>query len=90
MKFAHQLKEALQQEGFPPHWVESAVPYGKLKKCIKKVQRELNSFGLDAETLRHLLPPTSDSGAQVPARGVGDSPVTFQYQFAGKLRWQRG
>ena len=51
MKFAHEFKEALIQEGFPPHWVESAIPYGQLKKCIKKVERELRSIGLDSATL---------------------------------------
>jgi len=85
MKFAHELKEALRREGFPSHWVESAVPYGLLKKSIKKVEAELRSFGLDAETLRHLV-PSSSSGSEIEnaRRGSGDAAVAFQYQFSGK------
>jgi hypothetical protein len=85
MKFAHELKEALRRGGFPPHWVESAVPYGPLKKSIKKVEAELRSFGLDAETLRRLVPPSS-SGSEIQnaRRGSGDAAVAFQYQFGGK------
>ncbi|KAL1881381.1 hypothetical protein VTK73DRAFT_4388 [Phialemonium thermophilum] len=55
MKFAHEFKEALQRGGFPEHWVESAVPYGQLKKLLKKVQQELSDLGLDRETMRQLL-----------------------------------
>ncbi len=40
---------------FPPRWVDLAIPYGQLKKCLKKVQRELGEFGLDPETLRLLV-----------------------------------
>ncbi|KAH6606296.1 hypothetical protein Trco_005449 [Trichoderma cornu-damae] len=47
--------------GFPPHWVAYAIPYGQLKKCLKKVQRELQELGLDTETLRALLDPNTDS-----------------------------
>jgi len=37
MKFAHALKEALVQDGYPEPWVAAAVPYSQLKKCLKKV-----------------------------------------------------
>jgi hypothetical protein len=84
MKFAHQLKEALRREGFPPHWVESVVPYGQLKKCIKKVEGELRSFGLDVETLRQLLPSHPTSDIQKSRRASGDVPVAFQYNFTGE------
>ncbi|KFZ13201.1 hypothetical protein V501_03812 [Pseudogymnoascus sp. VKM F-4519 (FW-2642)] len=79
MKFAHEFKEALEREGFPPHWVEAAIPYGQLKKCIKKVERELKSFGLDAQTLG-LLVPSSDQKDQNSNDGT---PVGFKYRFAG-------
>jgi len=39
MKFAREFKETLEKEGFPARWVELAVPYGQLKKCLKKVCR---------------------------------------------------
>ncbi|CAN8104964.1 unnamed protein product [Discula destructiva] len=55
MKFAHEFKETLEREDFPDHWRAAAIPYSQLKKCLKKVQRELESLGLDRRTLQHLL-----------------------------------
>jgi E3 ubiquitin-protein ligase BAH len=54
MKFAHDFDEALKREEYPQEWVDSAISYRQLKKCIKKVQAELKSFGLDAQTLELL------------------------------------
>ncbi|KAI1632023.1 RING-14 protein [Biscogniauxia mediterranea] len=54
MKFAQEFKKSLQREGFPPRWVESAIPYGQLKKCLKKVIHELCEIGLDKDTLAQL------------------------------------
>lgn len=84
MKFAHEFKNALEREGFPPHWIETAVPYSQLKKCIKKVERELSSFGLDNDTLRQLLPSNNDATKGYnPRNGSGNGPVAFQYDFEG-------
>ncbi|PHH58590.1 hypothetical protein CDD81_5146 [Ophiocordyceps australis] len=69
MKFAHDFKATLASQGFPPHWVNRAIPYGQLKKCLKKVQRELEDLGLDAQTLRALLDPHTTS------------PVALQYRL---------
>jgi E3 ubiquitin-protein ligase BAH len=80
MKFAHEFKEALEREGFPSHWVESAIPYGQLKKCIKKVERELRGFGLDSKTLRLLMSP----GIRHDQSSADGSPVGFKYKFAGE------
>ncbi|KAJ4412025.1 hypothetical protein N0V82_008904 [Gnomoniopsis sp. IMI 355080] len=55
MKFAHEFKETLEREDFPDHWRAAALPYPQLKKCLKKVQHELEDLGLDKETLQHLL-----------------------------------
>jgi E3 ubiquitin-protein ligase BAH len=79
MKFAHEFKAALIREGFPPHWVDSAVPYGQLKKIIKKVTIELRSLGLDSSTLSQLVSEV-DSNAPPDRRGSG---VAFQYDFDG-------
>ncbi|KFY24641.1 hypothetical protein V493_05116 [Pseudogymnoascus sp. VKM F-4281 (FW-2241)] len=79
MKFAHEFKEALEREGFPSHWVEAAIPYGQLKKCIKKVERELRSFGLDPQTLGLLMP----SSEQKDQNSNDGTPVGFKYKFAG-------
>ncbi len=37
MKFAREFRTALVNEGYPAHWVNAAIPYGQLKKSIKKV-----------------------------------------------------
>ncbi|KAI9822356.1 MAG: hypothetical protein M1827_000075 [Pycnora praestabilis] len=54
MKFAHTYEAVLRKDGFPAHWVQSAISYRQLKKCIKKVQKELGALGLDPDTLQHL------------------------------------
>lgn len=88
MKFGQEFKQALQEEGFPQHWIESAVPYRSLKKCIKKVEEELKSLGLDADTLRFLAPTSASSSPDPqiwPKRnGSGDAPVAFRYNFEGR------
>jgi E3 ubiquitin-protein ligase BAH len=54
MKFGQEFQAALAGEEFPQHWLDSAIEYKQLKKCIKKVQRELASIGLDAPTIEKL------------------------------------
>ncbi|KAK6364996.1 hypothetical protein LTS17_011692 [Exophiala oligosperma] len=51
MKFGQDFEAALSREEFPQEWINSAISYKKLKKCIKRVQQELASLGLDKETL---------------------------------------
>jgi E3 ubiquitin-protein ligase BAH len=55
---------------FPSHWVDQAIPYGQLKKCLKHVTKELQEYGLDPETLRALLKPSQE-----------DSPVALRYNL---------
>ena len=82
MKFAHEFNEALLREGYPAHWVQSAVPYGPLKKVIKKVKGELE------EILREIgLDPAGLVSAQQDAdhaRSGSDGSVAFQYNFDGE------
>lgn len=68
MKFAHQFKETLEREAFPDHWRAAAIPYSQLKKCLKKVQRELQELGLDNSTLQQLraAQTVSPDGVPVP------------------------
>ncbi|KAI1135411.1 SPX domain-containing protein [Hypoxylon sp. FL0543] len=73
MKFAQEFRKALKQEGFPEKWVNNAVPYGQLKKCIKKVTNELRELGLDKDTLTRLAASQTDPSA-----------VAFHYQLDGK------
>lgn len=58
---------------YPPHWVESAIPYGQLKKVLKRVARELMDLGLDPETLRQLLNLDPDTS----------SPLAVKYGLKG-------
>lgn len=79
MKFGHNFSEALQKEEYPAHWIESAISYRQLKKCIKKVQLELSTLGLDPETLNELwesMGTTTDDDAHRPV---------FNYSFEGML-----
>ncbi|KUJ10596.1 uncharacterized protein LY89DRAFT_244509 [Mollisia scopiformis] len=80
MKFAHELQETLEKEGFPPGWIATAIPYSKLKKLLKKVQLELESLGLDRQTLSQLAPPSDDP---TDRRGSG---VAIQYEIDGKIK----
>ncbi len=55
MKFGHQFEDALQSDAYPKHWVDTAVPYAKLKKVLATVRQELIKKGYDPATLRYLL-----------------------------------
>lgn len=59
--------------GFPQRWVDSAIPYGQLKKCLKKVINELRDLGLDRDTLAQL------AGTQKNSADSG-----FHYHLDGK------
>ncbi|KAI6088208.1 SPX domain-containing protein [Hypoxylon rubiginosum] len=73
MKFAQEFRKSLQQEGYPQKWIDSAVPYGQLKKCLKKVTKELQEIGLDKDTLSQLTASQRDPSA-----------VAFHYHLDGK------
>lgn len=68
MKFARDFKETLASQDFPSHWVNKAIPYGQLKKCLKKVQQELHDLGLDPDTLRALLDPNTTAPVAIKYR----------------------
>lgn len=82
MKFAHEFQEILQKEDFPAPWVQSAISYSQLKKCIKKLQRELSDLGLDAPTLSQLLVP--EGSKREPLSAHSDGRPLFQYSFVGR------
>ncbi|KAL9114153.1 MAG: hypothetical protein Q9227_001925 [Pyrenula ochraceoflavens] len=71
MKFSHEFIQSLQKEQYPQLWVESALSYRKLKKCIKKVKLELEGYGLGTDVL--------NASWQLPNRGSSTSP--WQYAF---------
>lgn len=76
MKFAHEYEAALKKEGYPDRWVKSAISYRQLKKCIKKVVKELSRIGLDPKTLGQLW-------QSLKACNISGAP--YQYQFEGRL-----
>ena len=41
MKFAKTLERTLEEDEIPQEWVEAAIQYKALKKCINKVVNEL-------------------------------------------------
>lgn len=75
MKFGQDYQAALARGEYPPDWVESAISYKKLKKCIKRVQRELLSLGLDKDTL--------DALWQHVDSGVGGRSELLHYSLDG-------
>lgn len=80
MKFAHNYTNALKREDYPSRWVDSAISYKQLKKCINRVKKELSSLGLDPETLNILWQSPNVEGA----RDSGS--VGFKYLFGGKFK----
>ena len=54
MKFAHSFTEEIQSSKYPAEWRDAAIHYRQLKKCIKKVEKELVELGLSADMLKSL------------------------------------
>ncbi|KAF2026723.1 RING-14 protein-like protein [Setomelanomma holmii] len=77
MKFGHAFKQSLSNEGFPPEWVDSAISYSQLKKCIKRLTDELQQVGLDPETLSKLLKHVEDYNASTDQDEEPERP--FEY-----------
>ncbi|KAL1602701.1 hypothetical protein SLS60_006121 [Paraconiothyrium brasiliense] len=77
MKFGQLFKETLRNEGFPPAWIESALSYSQLKKCINRLSSELSELGLDPETLGKLLKHVEDYNAAADQSDDGARP--FEY-----------
>jgi E3 ubiquitin-protein ligase BAH len=81
MKFGHQFKQCLRNEGFPPDWVDSAISYSQLKKCINRLTDELRQVGLDPETLSKLLKHVEDYNASAEQNVEQERP--FEYILNG-------
>ena len=64
--------------GFPQKWVESAIPYGQLKKCIKKVTNELQELGLDKDMLAQLASGQKDAELKSSA---ASKDIAFHYNL---------
>ncbi|KAI1295016.1 RING-14 protein [Xylaria venustula] len=81
MKFAQEFRKALQREAFPQRWVDCAIPYGQLKKCLKKVTKELEEIGLDKETLARLA---ADQQQSSPGHPPVDPGFIYHLDVDGK------
>ena len=68
MKFAHRFEASLKKEKYPQEWLDSAISYRQLKKCIRKVQQELQALGLDPQVLEHVVSEWNDNSASRPYR----------------------
>ena len=75
MKFAHGYRIALQQGGYPSHWIDSAISYKELKACIRQVRLELADLGLGSETLSRVVDSEVSTTNCVVA--------SLQYNFKG-------
>lgn len=83
MKFARDFSEALARGEYPPQWVESAISYRQLKKCIKKVQLELSALGLDQGTLNGLWQSIGPDESVSSDKSINGRADQFRYIFAG-------
>lgn len=70
MKFAHSFSEELQSNEYPSEWLDAAIRYRQLKKCIKKVQRELTELGLTTDMLK-MLAEEKNAGSVMPTTAPG-------------------
>lgn len=84
MKFGQGFEAALSREEFPQEWIDSAISYKKLKKCIKRVQQELASLGLDKETLDALWQHVS-SGATEIGGSLGERLMQYSVNGSEKV-----
>lgn len=77
MKFAHSFTEELQSSKYPSEWRDAAIHYRELKKCIKKVQKELAELGLSADMLKLLAEHSDKSCAiQTPLLDCTSTPAS--------------
>lgn len=81
MKFAKVLERTLQQEDLPSEWIEAAIQYKLLKKCISKVVKELAFLGLSLTDLKVLL---QDETQERPVEmysdeAKNDNPIVAHY-----------
>lgn len=80
MKFGHAYKEFLVEGGFPAEWVNSAISYQKLKKCIKQVRLELASLGLNPETLQLLLSGAEEDRKAADEADEDDRALRYEFE----------
>ncbi|SPO01305.1 uncharacterized protein DNG_03981 [Cephalotrichum gorgonifer] len=88
MKYARTFASELKHPDFPSQWVDLAIPYGQLKKCLKKVQKELSDLGLGPDTLSVLLEPSSGSPVLLNYKLDATNPNTLRPQLTVNIHTQ--
>jgi E3 ubiquitin-protein ligase BAH len=83
MKFGQVFKQALRNEGFPSEWIDSAISYQQLKKCINRLTHELAELGLDPATLDRLLRHVERFNASAGKDDEGGRP--FEYILSDQV-----
>lgn len=86
MKFGQDFQAALARDEYPPQWIESAISYKKLKKCIKRVQEELQSLGLDKDILNELWQHV-DLGSNDVGAPSADTRLHYSMDATGKVKF---
>lgn len=92
MKFGQEYAATMATDEFPRQWLDSAIEYKGLKKCIKKVQLELADIGLDAQTvdkLAHTIAEEQTAHANADKQyfsGTKPDLSTISEEFSPQLR----
>lgn len=86
MKFGQDFQAALARDEYPQPWIESAISYKKLKKCIKRVQEELQSLGLDKDTLNELWQHV-DLGSNDVGPPAAETRLHYSMDATGKVKF---
>jgi E3 ubiquitin-protein ligase BAH len=79
MKFGQDFEATLGRGEYPEEWVNSAISYKKLKKCIKRVHQELLGLGLDKDTLDALWSYAGSNNAGGTLRYTVDDGETISF-----------
>ncbi len=81
MKFAHDFDASLKREEYPQEWLDSAISYRQLKKCIKRVQQELQGLGLDPQILEQLWQHINNNDREVVLSAEADESASRPYHY---------
>ena len=81
MKFAHEFDASLKKEEYPQEWLDSAISYRQLKKCIRKVQEELQGLGLDPYMLEQLWQNVNTDARLVTVGASAEEPGSRPYYY---------
>ncbi|KAK9465464.1 SPX domain-containing protein [Lipomyces arxii] len=85
MKFAKVFQQLLDEENIPKEWVNTAIQYKALKKCINKVVEELEELGLEKDTLQLLLAYEKAQRSHTYSSSIDKRRPKLIYSFEGSL-----